>query len=81
MIVNVYSVKDTLNGFTGLTLDLNDDLAVRSFKFAVNNNEVMSFSANDYDLYRLGTFNVETGKYAPLDLPQLIFRGVNAYGE
>ncbi len=63
MIYGVYSIFDTAAGvFTAPTIDISDASAVRAFWQAVaNSGSVMNFKPEDFVLYQVGTFNVETG--------------------
>lgn len=69
----VYVIRDALNGFGSPFIDSNDFSAKRNFAFAVNNNgDTMSFSPKDYDLYKLGEFDHETGSFEILPCPLMI---------
>ena len=64
MIHNVYAVKDELQcTFLSPIYAESDALAIRDFKFKVNNIEQWKYSSGDYSLYRLGTFDDSTGFY------------------
>lgn len=57
--------------------DQNDQTAIRGFAYAINNNNVMNFSPKDYDLYKVGEFDVDKGVINALKVPVLIASGVN----
>jgi len=62
MIFNLYSIKDVVaDEFGPVFQSVNDGVAVRS---AVN---VLKSAENpaDYELYRIGAFNSDTGALAP----------------
>lgn len=59
MIFGVYSVKDVLVGFNNPFIMVNDDVAKRAF---INNTKGKP-EANDMELYRLGLFDDQTGKF------------------
>uniref|UniRef100_A0AAU8B282 Nonstructural protein n=1 Tax=Dulem virus 156 TaxID=3145633 RepID=A0AAU8B282_9VIRU len=63
MIYGVYSIFDSASGvFTSPTVDLSDESSIRSFSQACSNSgSLMNFKPSDFVLYRLGSFNVETG--------------------
>lgn len=62
MILNYYAVKDELaNRFLAPTLMNNDELAKRQFKSQINNIELWADNPADFSLYRLGTYDDETG--------------------
>ena len=66
MIVSIYSVKDELsNEFMQPALISNDDLAKRQFKTQVNTITLWKENASDYSLYKIGSFNNETGEIIP----------------
>lgn len=68
MIYNVYSIRDSLTGFLSITLDQNDASAMRNFRHAMTNtSSLMHTHPKDYDLYRLGTFDTETGVISDID--------------
>lgn len=72
---NVYSVRDQLNGFGALLPDHNDSTAIRSFRFGLSNSKVSCIE--DYDLFRVGSFETDTGVFVPEACPVLIYRGVD----
>lgn len=47
----------------------------------MNNNDLMNFSAKDYDLYKVGEFDVDKGTIVPLKVPVLICSGSSVIGE
>lgn len=69
MILNFYSLKDELVGFNAPQLMENDDVAIRNIRGAVLNTKVLSDNAKDYSLYKIGSFDTETGHIVPLDIP------------
>lgn len=80
MRLGVYTVRDTKVGFQTPYFDVTDDTAKRGFSFAVHqDNSVIGFAPKDYDLYRSGYFDTDTGKIETEDFPVLIMSGVDAY--
>lgn len=79
MIVNVFSIRDKLSGFSYPTVDVNAATAQRNFASAVNSPQVntMTFAPSDYDLYFVGTFDTEKGLFAGTDsgVPEFIVNG------
>lgn len=67
MIYGVYAIYDSAaHVFTAPTIDISDSSAVRSFQQAIaNSGSVMNFKPDDFSLYQVGTFDVETGKLEP----------------
>lgn len=76
----VYSIRDSRTGFMAPTLDQNDDSASRSFLFAVKNSrDVMGAFPDEFCLYRLGTFNTESGVFSPEPVPAHVAAGSSAF--
>lgn len=78
----VYSVRDVQVGFNQPMTDINDNVAKRNFTFAINNpdNGVMNFQPKDYDLYRVGYFDTESGVMESETVPVLIVNGLSVFG-
>lgn len=68
----VMSLKDALKGYQGMSLVENEPVAIREFTNAVNSNEIMKKNLPDYSLYKLGTFDTETGVLDNTDCPKLL---------
>lgn len=78
----VYAIRDALNGFGSPFIDSNDASAKRNFAYAVNNNgDTMSFSPKDYDLYRLGEFDHESGAFVLLPCPVMVCSAMSVFNE
>lgn len=75
----LYAIHDALNGFGSPFVDINDATAQRNFAYAVNNNNDMSFSPSDYDLYKVGEFDHEKGVLLPCSIPVLVVKGVSVF--
>lgn len=73
----LYSVRDDLNDFGSVFVAPSDGFAKRDFASAVNNPgpSAVAFSPKDFALYRLGTFDSETGLIQSEPVPVLIVRG------
>lgn len=79
MIIKVYAIKDKLQGFLTPTCNVNDECAKRDFAFALNNNPgIMNFSPKDYDLYRIGEYNSDSGEIDKT-LPIFICSGIEVF--
>lgn len=74
MKFGVYAVRDTLNGFGTLMCDHSDATASRSFKYAMN--QEGSFP-RDYDLYKIGTYDCDSGTVVSFEFPELVLRGID----
>ena len=77
MIKILYSVRDDLNDFGSVFTAPSDGFAKRDFASAVNNPgpSAVAYSPKDFGLYKLGTFDSETGIVKPEPVPVLIVRG------
>lgn len=70
MIYGVYSMRDSKTGFTNLSLDSNDDSAVRNFTHALTVSDgLFQTFPQDFALLRLGSFDTDTGIITPVPLP------------
>lgn len=81
MKVPVYSIRDKFSGFGWPTVDTNDATAKRNFSFAVNNPAPnnMTFAPGDYDLYKIGFFDNDTGVFEKTEggIPEFIVNGAS----
>lgn len=76
MMLEMYSIKDELNGYTTPIPIMSKELAKRYFKDQVIGNVTMKNSPKDFSLWKMGTFDTEAGNY--INEPngnQLIVRG------
>lgn len=74
----IYCIHDALNDFMSPFLAPSDAFAKRDFSAAVNNEKASSaiaFSPDDFALYNMGTFDVETGAFDINPVPQLVCKG------
>lgn len=76
MFVNLYAVRDLKGAFGFPTTAQNDAIAMRSFESQIEqaHNELFTHR-NDFQLYRIGTYDMEHAKIVPEDLPVLICEG------
>lgn len=72
MIYSIYSIQDALTGFGAPTLQNNDAAAYRSFA------EVFKdvFQPSDYSLWKLGSFDTNTGEIIP-EVPSIVCRATD----
>lgn len=62
MRVGLYSIKDSLVGFGYPFIQVSDPVAVRSFAaIAADERGDIYKKPGDYDLYRVGAFDTDTG--------------------
>ena len=79
MILGVYCIKDAKVGWLTPTVDQNDASASRNFVHAMKNTQSILYThPKDFDLYRIGDFNSDTGKLLGLEVPDLVFEGSSA---
>lgn len=62
MKYGVYCIRDIKSGWLSPTVDVNDQVAIRNFAYAVQHNDMFSDFANDYSLYQIGVFDTDTGE-------------------
>jgi len=79
MIRQIYSVRDAQAAIYGPpVLALTDGEAIRSFQTAANNPQsAIGQHPADYDLFHLGTFDDETGKYQSLEAPKRLIKALD----
>ena len=78
MILQMYAVKDELNGFAPPIPITNDELAKRYLRELYENNPTVKTSPKDFSIWRVGDFDSELGRMIP-DENKLIERAEN-YG-
>ena len=76
MMFSVYAVRDSLLGFGMPLLRDNDAVASRSFEYDINHTDVYNTRPQDYQYYRIGMFNTETGELVP-ESPTLIASAID----
>lgn len=77
MKYGVYAIYDSAaHVFSAPTIDISDASAVRGFQQAIaNSGSLMNFKPDDFSLYQVGTFDVETGELEPLTPPSRLIVG------
>ena len=77
MVYGVYSIYDqAAKVFTSPVLDISDRSALRNFQQALANpGSVMNFKPEDFALYQVGTFDVETGYLDSFVPPSRLYVG------
>lgn len=75
MKIGVYSMRDQLSGFLTPSFELNDQIAIRNFSYAIKKPDTLLFaSAKDFDLLKIGEFDSDTGVLTPLS-PTVVCQG------
>ena len=78
MIMEMYSIKDELNGYTTPIPMVNEKVAERYFKDQILGNPTMENSKEDFSIWKMGTFDSESGTFMMLpEGARLIQRGKN----
>lgn len=77
MKYGIYSIFDSAAGvFTAPTIDISDASAIRNFQQAIaNSGSIMNFKPDDFSLYQIGTFDVESGIIDPWSPPSRLIVG------
>lgn len=66
MIYGLYCMRDIKTGFMTPVMESNDEAAQRNFYHTIWNSEGILFSfAQDFTLYKVGSFDAETGAVLP----------------
>lgn len=76
MIYGVYTVRDEASGlFMAVQTNDNNDVALRSFDYAMQSNDLMKFRPEDFSLWYIGDYDNTTGVLTSKD-PMILKRGV-----
>lgn len=67
MIYGVYCIRDVQAGYMSPTVDINDNTAKRNFVHAIKaTNGIMNSHPHDFELYKIGEFDSESGRVISL---------------
>lgn len=81
MKVNLYSMRDLKSTFMAPTVSMNDAVAMRGFESAIESAQGELFThRNDFQLYRIGQFDMDKGTLISEELPVLICDGKDVVG-
>lgn len=76
--MKIYSIKDKAVGFTSTFTTENDYSALRMFSDSINTGKSMlNEHPEDFQLYRLGELNQNSGVITPEQEPKLLEEAVN----
>lgn len=76
MVYGLYVMRDLKVGFLSPNVDSNDASAIRNFAHAIMSSQnVMHTHPQDFELYKLGTYETDTAEIKLLDVRELIFEG------
>lgn len=81
MKYGIYSIRDRKTGFYPPTCDQNDASAVRNFEYAVNKEGLINYSPQDFDLYKIGYFDVESGHIEIVSPIEMLTTAIDVCGE
>lgn len=78
----LYCVRDNKVGFQPqILVEQNDASAIRGFSFAIDNPQgIMNYSPADFDLFKIGDFDVDTGKIESC-VPENVCSGYSVFTE
>lgn len=79
----IYTIRDVKVGFdTQFLPQISDDAAQRAFAMAINNpGTMLNFQPSDFELYKIGEFDTETGRIESVPVPEFICGGVDVYAK
>lgn len=77
MIIEMYAMKDELNGYTSPIPFMSEELAKRYLKDQVMSNPTVKNTPKDFSIWAIGSYDTETGEYMNLPENKLIERAEN----
>lgn len=81
MTYDIYTLRDHYSVFGTPFCHANENTAKRYFARLIHNSDGdIAFSPGDYDLYRIGTFNDESGLVHVVGLPEFVCNGSDLIG-
>ena len=73
MISGIYAIKDAKSTFMPCIVDVNDATAIRNFEHSVRlKDSILSSHPNDFALFRVGSFDNETGTVTAPNVPEFL---------
>lgn len=74
MIKPVFAVRDCKVGFTDPFVDVNEESAIRGFRFGVDRakDSIMYINRRDFSLYHIGQYDTASGRLTAFDVPKFI---------
>lgn len=68
----VYSIRDAVSAkFGQLNIESNEATARRNFKYGCRDG-LMDYARDDFSLYKIGDYDVDSGVFIPLNIPVLV---------
>lgn len=81
MKINLYAIKDVLNGFAAPVVMPNHESAIRWFDDMSSSNPTIGNHMEDFTVHYMGNMDVETGEIVPADEKYLKKHLANFMGE
>lgn len=79
MNFGLYAIRDVKTGFMTPTIENSDEAAARNFTHSVVNSDTILYSfAQDFSLYKIGTYDSDSALVTPISPIQLILEGATA---
>lgn len=76
MRLEIYAIRDTMVGFMTPFYQANEQVALRNFKIRINNpTSELKAIAENLELYKLGTFDDQSGEISPLKRSVFMAKG------
>lgn len=73
MKFGIYSLRDAKTGFLQPTFEISDAVAKRNLAHAVESEVGLLYThGSDFDLYRIGEFDSDSGRLIPLEIPEFL---------
>lgn len=78
MKLGIYVMRDQRTSFMTPTFDMNDQSAIRNFEHALSRaDSVFGTHSEDFSLYRIGSYDMDTGLIASEAKPFLVVDGAS----
>ena len=77
MIIEMYAMKDELNGYTSPIPFMSEELAKRYLKDQVMSNPTVKNTPKDFSIWMIGEYDIETGIFKQEHENKLIERAEN----
>lgn len=82
MIYGVYAYRDNKTSFGPIWHDYNDESAKRGFSMMMSKiDSIIGFAPADFDLFKIGTFDSDTGRLDSVWPIEFLISGTAAYME
>lgn len=72
---------DRKAGFGDPSAQINDEIAIRQFGYAVNNSQIPNYAPADFELYKIGEYDDANASIEMFDKPIMIASGLEMIGK